>query len=82
MENTKLNLSQPPPELQKRSNNTPSLESILKGKSDQKFVPHAQKEHITPKLIKLVYKPAMSKLSGLPMAPKLPPLVLAPRYQV
>ena len=37
MENTKLNLSQPPPELQKRSNNTPSLESILKGINDQKI---------------------------------------------
>jgi len=78
--NTNLDLTKPPPQLPSSNKNTPSLESILKGKVIKEFVPQAQKEQKTPKLAKVAYEPAKSKPSAPTPTPK-PPMPV-PRHPV
>ena len=80
--NNKLDFIRPQPELRQRNTNTPSLESILKGKVIKEFVPVVQKEQKVSELPKLLHEPAESKLSApLPML-KPPMLVQTPHPSV
>ena len=66
--------TKPPPELWQNSMNTPSLESILKGKVIKEFVPQVQKEQKVSKSLKLLNEPAKSKPSAPTPMPK-PPML-------
>jgi hypothetical protein len=70
-------INKPPPELQQqpRNTNTPSLESILKGKVIKEFVPIAQKEQKVSEPTKLANEPAKSKPSAPPPMLRPPMLV-------
>ncbi len=81
--NNNLDFTKPPPQLQpQRSTNTPSLESILKGKLMKEFVPQAQKEQKVSEPAKPTYEPAKSKPSAPPPMLKPPMLVQTPRPPV
>jgi hypothetical protein len=81
--NNNSDFTKPPPKLQQQRNtNTPSLESILKGKVIKEFVPMAQKEQKVFKPTKLTNEPAKSKPSAPPPMLKPPMLVQTPRPPV
>ncbi len=81
--NNNLDFTKPPPELQQQRNtNTPSLESILKGKVIKEFVTQAQKEQKVSEPTKLTNEPAKSTPSAHPPTLKSPMLVQTPRLSV